>query len=128
MRHATPVFLEGNPRPAGPYSPAVRAGDFVYVSGQVPRDPATGDLVGDYLPMQARAVLNNVRRVLEAAGATLADVVSMTVYLADTNDWAQFNDVYKEFFTAPYPSRTAVGCELRGIRVEVSCVAYVPRR
>ena len=128
MRQATPIFLEGTPRPVGPYSPAVRAGDFVYVSGQVPRDPATGDLVGDYLPMQARAVLNNVRRVLEAAGATLADVVSMTVYLADTNDWAQFNDVYREFFTAPYPSRTAVGCELRGIRVEISCVAYAPRR
>lgn len=128
MRHATPVFLEGTPRPVGPYSPAVRAGDFVYVSGQVPRDPATGDLVGDYLPMQTRAVLNNVRRVLEAAGATLADVVSLTVYLADTNDWAQFNEVYREFFTPPYPSRTAIGCELRGIRVEVSCVAYAPRR
>ena len=128
MRHATPVYLEGLPRPVGPYTPAVRAGDFVYVSGQVPRDPATGDLVGDYLPMQARAVLNNVRRVLESAGATMADVVSVTVYLADTNDWAQFNEVYKEFFTEPYPSRTAVGCELRGIKVEVSCVAYVPRR
>jgi 2-iminobutanoate/2-iminopropanoate deaminase len=126
MRHATPVHLNDVPRPVGPYSPAVRAGDFVYVSGQVPRDPATGALAGDDIATQSRAVLANVRRVLEAAGASTADVVSVVVYLADTDDWAAFNTVYKECFTEPYPSRTAVGCQLRGIRVEVSCVAYSP--
>ena len=128
MRQASPIYLADLPRPAGPYSPAVRAGDFVYVSGQVPRDPATGELAGDELSTQARAVLANVRRVLETAGATTEDVVSVTVYLTDVDDWAAFNAVYKEFFTEPYPSRTAVGCQLRGIRVEVSCVAYAPRR
>ena len=128
MRDATPIYLRDLPRPAGPYSPAVRAGDFVYVSGQVPRDPATGVLAGDDIATQARAVLANVRRVLESAGATTADVVSVIVYLVNVDDWGAFNEVYKEFFTEPYPSRTAVGCELRGILVEVSCVAYAPRR
>ena len=128
MRHASPIYLPDLPRPAGPYSPAVRAGDFVYVSGQVPRDPATGVLAGDDVTAQARAVLANVRRVLEAAGATTADVVSVIVYLVNVDDWGAFNEVYKEFFTEPYPSRTAVGCDLRGIKVEMSCVAYAPRR
>jgi 2-iminobutanoate/2-iminopropanoate deaminase len=127
MRHATPVYLPDLPRPAGPYSPAVRAGDFVYVSGQVPRDPATGTLAGEDVATQARAVLANVRRVLDAAGATTEDVVSVIVYLVNVDDWGAFNEVYKEFFREPYPSRTAVGCELRGILVEVSCVAYAPR-
>ena len=124
----SPVYLPGLPRPVGPYSPAVRAGDFVYVSGQVPRDPSSGTLAGEDIQSQSRAVLANVRRVLEAAGCTMADVVSVIVYLVDVDDWAAFNEVYKEFFAEPYPSRTAVGCALRGIRVEVSCVAYAPRR
>lgn len=128
MRHATPVYLDGLPRPAGPYTPAVRAGDFVYVSGQVPRDPTTGELAGTFLPMQARAVLGNVRRVLESAGSSMDEVVSVTVYLTNVDDWAAFNEVYKEFFREPFPSRTAVGAELRGILVEVSVVAYSPRR
>ena len=127
MRHATPIYLRDLPLPAGPYSPAVRAGDFVYVSGQVPRDPATGVLAGDDIATQARAVLANVRRVLETAGATTEDVVSVIVYLVNVDDWAAFNEVYKEYFAEPYPSRTAVGCDLRGILVEVSCVAYAPR-
>src|SRR3954466_3673887 len=105
MRHATPVYLGDLPRPLGPYSPAVRAGDFVYVSGQVPRDPATGALAGDDIATQSRAVLANIRRVLESAGATTADVVSVIVYLVDVDDWGAFNEVYKEFFTEPFPSR-----------------------
>jgi 2-iminobutanoate/2-iminopropanoate deaminase len=127
-RRWSPVYLPDLPRPAGPYSPAVRAGDFVYVSGQVPRDPATGALAGDDVRTQARTVLANVRRVLEAAGASSADVVSVIVYLVNVDDWGAFNEVYKEFFTEPFPSRTAVGCDLRGILVEVSCVAYAPER
>ena len=127
MRHATPVYLPDLPKPVGPYSPAVRAGDFIYVSGQVPRDPATGTLSGDDIRTQARAVLGNVRQVLETAGASTADVVSVIVYLVDVDDWTAFNEVYREFFTEPFPSRTAVGCSLRGIKVEVSCVAYAPR-
>jgi len=122
----SPVYLPNLPKPVGPYSPAVRAGDFVYVSGQVPRNPATGELPGDDIRSQSRAVLSNVREVLRTAGATTNDVVSVIVYLVDVDDWAAFNEVYREFFAEPYPSRTAVGCSLRGIRVEVSCVAYAP--
>ena len=128
-RRWTPVAQSPElPRPAGAYSPAVRAGDFVYVSGQVPKDPVTGAVDGDDLSGQARRVLDNLRRVLAAAGATLADVVSVTVYLADANDWGAFNAVYQEFFSAPFPSRTVVGCQLRGILVEISAVAYLGDR
>lgn len=122
----SPVFLPaGFPAPKGPYSPAVRAGDFIYVSGQTPRDPMTGEVVGDDVATQARQTLSNVQRILEQAGATMRDVVSVTVYLASMDDWAIVNSAYIDFFAAPYPSRTAVGAELRGILVEISAVAYL---
>jgi 2-iminobutanoate/2-iminopropanoate deaminase len=125
-RQWQPVMLGGNvPPPAGAYSPAVRAGGLVFVSGQVPHDPATGVLVGDDVEGQTTQVLANVKRALEAAGAGLSDVVSMTVYLADIDDWGRFNEVYKTIMTAPYPTRTALGADLRGILVEISAVAYV---
>ena len=116
------------PPPAGPYTPVVRAGDLVFVSGQVPRDPRSGAIVGETVEEQARQTLTNVRDALAAAGATLEDVVSATVYLADENDWARFNEVYKTFFSPPYPSRTAVGARLRGILVEVTVTAWVGGR
>lgn len=111
--------------PAGPYSPAVRAGPFLFVSGQVPRDPRTGKPVTGNVTAESRQVLENLRGVLEAAGARLSDVVSVTVYLSDENDWAAFNEVYRETFQPPYPSRAVVGARLRGILVEVSAVAYL---
>ena len=126
-RRWQPVRLPDLPPPAGAYSPAVRAGDFLYVSGQVPRDPATRELLGDDVTAQSRATLGNLQRVLAAAGAGLEDVVSVTVYLADENDWGAFNAVYQSTFAAPYPSRTVVGAGLRGILVEISAVAYLPR-
>lgn len=119
----SPVTLAGS-APKGPYNPAVRAGPFVYVSGQVPRDPASGALLGATVAEQASATLDNLARALDAAGASLADVVSVTVYLADANDWDAFNVVYRERFAEPYPSRTVVGAQLRGILVEISAVAY----
>jgi reactive intermediate/imine deaminase len=128
MPNWNPVFLSKDvPRPSAPYSPAVRAGDFVYVSGQTPRDPATGALSGDDVATQTRLTLSNVRRVLEAAGASMSDVVSVTIYLARADDWGTMNSVYKEFFTEPFPSRTTVGAELRDILVEISVVAFVRR-
>ena len=115
----------GDPAPKGPYNPAVRAGGFVFVSGQTPRDPGTGEVVGTGIDAQSRQTLENLRRTLEAASASLDDVVSVTVYLADPALWDAFNVVYRDFFRDPYPSRTAVGAGLRGILVEVSAVAYV---
>jgi 2-iminobutanoate/2-iminopropanoate deaminase len=125
----SPVHLAADvPPPKGPYSPAVRAGDFVYVSGQVPRDPITGELAGDDVATQTRQTLSNLQRVLEQAGARLADVVSVTVYLARADDWDAMNGAYVKMFHQPYPSRTTVGAELRGILVEISAVAFVPGR
>jgi 2-iminobutanoate/2-iminopropanoate deaminase len=118
----------GDPPPKGPYTPAVRAGEFVFVSGQTPRDPATGEIVGDTIEAQSRQTLANVERVLAAAGAVLADVVSVTVYLTSVDDWDAFNAVYRERFGEPYPTRTVVGASLRGILVEVSAVAYTAPR
>jgi 2-iminobutanoate/2-iminopropanoate deaminase len=113
------------PPPAGAYSPAARAGGFVFVSGQVPRNPVTGELVGDDIEGQTAQVVANVKRALEAAGASLSDVVSVIVYLSDIDDWGRFNAAYKELMPQPYPTRTALGAELRGILVEISAIAFV---
>jgi 2-iminobutanoate/2-iminopropanoate deaminase len=124
-RHWQSIALGGDvPPPAGAYSPAVRAGGFVFVSGQVPRDPVSGGLVGDDVESQTAQVIANISRALGAAGASLSDVVSIIVYLADIDDWGRFNAVYKTLMPAPYPTRTALGANLRGILVEISAVAY----
>ncbi len=128
-RQWQPILLGGEvPPPVGAYSPAVRAGGFVFVSGQVPRNPVTGELVGEDIESQTRQVIANVQRALEAAGATLSDVVSVVVYLSDIDDWGRFNTAYREVMPQPYPTRTAVGANLRGILVEVAAVAYVGER
>ena len=128
-RSWTPVGLgPGVPVPAGAYSPGVRAGDLLFVSGQIPRDPSTGETIGVDVESQTRQVITNLAAVLAAGGATLADVVSVTVYLADPEDWGRFNAVYRDLMPAPYPSRTAFGASLRGIFIEISAVAYIPGR
>jgi len=121
-----PIAAGTIPPPAGAYSRAIRAGQFIFVSGQVPRDMTTGELLGDDVVTQTRAVLENVRRVLAEAGAGLEDVVSVTAYLVDVNDWGAFDQVYRETFRPPYPTRTTVGAALRGIKVEISAIAYRP--
>lgn len=123
-RRWTPVTLGADvPPPKGAYSPAVRAGDLVFVSGQVPKNPTTGVVEGATIQEQTRRVLENLREVLVAAGATLDDVVSVTVYLADERDWDAFNAEYKQTFQPPYPARAVVGAGLRGVLVEISAIA-----
>jgi 2-iminobutanoate/2-iminopropanoate deaminase len=125
----TPIKLGADvPPPAGAYSPAVRAGDFLYVSGQVPRDPRSGATIGSDVVEQTRQVVGNLESVLTAAGATLSDVIAVTVYLADPDLWTAFNGVYRELMPQPYPTRTAVGASLRGFLVEITAVAYLGRR
>jgi 2-iminobutanoate/2-iminopropanoate deaminase len=125
----SPIFLPDDiPRPVGAYSPGVRAGDFLYVSGQVPRDPRSGALIGATVEEQARQVIANLTAVLHAGGATLADVVSTVIYLENEQDWPIVNEFWKTAFPVPYPSRTTVGARLRGILIEVSAVAYLPGR
>ena len=126
-RRWTPVFLPSDiPLPAGAYSPAVRAGDFLHVSGQVPRDFRSGALVGTTVEEQAQQVIANLRGVLAAGGATLDDVIAATIYLTNEEDWGAVNEIWKATFSTPYPSRTTVGARLRGILIEVSAVAYIP--
>ncbi|HET6229471.1 MAG TPA: Rid family hydrolase [Longimicrobiaceae bacterium] len=122
-----PVTLGGVPAPRGAYSPAIRAGDLVFVSGQVPRDPVTGELLGGDVASQTRATIGRLRAVLAEAGAALEDVVSITAYLRDIGDWDEFNQAYREAMPAPYPTRTTVGADLGDVLVEISAIAHVRR-
>jgi 2-iminobutanoate/2-iminopropanoate deaminase len=120
----------GVPSPRGPYSPAVRAGDFVFVSGQIAVDPTTDQSVTGEIRRETRQVLNNVRRILEGCGAEMADVVRTTVYLADVADFAAMNEVYAEFFGDARPARTTIAVKdlpLPGAKVEIDVIAYQPR-
>ena len=120
----TPVQLPGDyPPPAGAYSPAVRAGSLIFVSGQLPRDPRTREVVGTDVTTQTRQVLANIETILSAAGVTMREIVSVTVYLADMGDWSAFDAVYREIMKPPYPARAAVGAQLHGALVEVSVIA-----
>jgi 2-iminobutanoate/2-iminopropanoate deaminase len=122
----TPVIA--GKTPVGAYSPAVHAGDFVFLSGQVPVDQETGELIGRDVASQTHAVIDRIERVLHLAGAELSDVVSVAAYLADINEWDAFNDAYKTRFQTPFPARTTVGAGLHGFLVEISVVAYVGGR
>ncbi len=119
---------KGVARPGGPYSPGLRAGDLIFVSGQVPTDPETGKLAGESIEEQTRQVLNNVKAVLEAAGASMDDCVKMTVHLQDIKEFARFNEVYAGFFCDPKPTRTTVQSGLSGVRVEIDAIAHSPAR
>lgn len=117
--------------PRGPYSPAVRAGDFLYVSGQIPINPETNQTVLGDIQMETRQVLSNIERILKACGASAADVVKCQVYLTDVKDFAKMNEVYAEFFGESKPARTTIGVAalpLPGAKVEIDAIAYVPFR
>ena len=116
------IRTENAPLPSGPYSQGLRVGSRIYVAGQRPAEPKTGRIPEDFTD-QAQQVLENVRHVLEAGGATMDDVVAVSVYLTDLANFAAFNEVYKTYFTAPFPTRTTISCSLRGILVEVNAVA-----
>ncbi|WP_322012683.1 RidA family protein [Paraburkholderia sp. J12] len=110
----------------GHYSQAVRAGDFVFISGQTPRD-AQRTIVGATIEEQTAVTLENVQLALDAAGASLDDVVKVNVHLADLRDASRFNQVYARYFPVTLPARTTVGSVLNEVMVEVDVVAYVPR-
>ena len=119
----------GVPAPRGPYSPAVRAGDFIFVSGQVCVDPATNQLVTGDIRQETRQVLSNIKSILEGCGASMADVVKCSVFLADGKDFATMNEIYGEFFGGSKPARTTVACRfaIPELRVEIDCIAYKAR-
>ena len=102
------ITADGAPPAIGPYSQAVRSGDLLFVSGQIPLDPATGQLVDGDVSAQTHRVLQSLDAIVRAAGATLGDVVKTTVYLADMNDFVAMNRVYATWFADPAPARAAV--------------------
>jgi 2-iminobutanoate/2-iminopropanoate deaminase len=118
--------MRGAP-PQGAYSQGWRAGDFVFVTGTGPVDPVTGKLVGDTIEQQTEQTIDNLAAILGADGATLSDIVKMTVHLSDTSLFARYNQVYARRLSRPYPVRTTVGSDLGhspGMLIEMDCVAY----
>jgi 2-iminobutanoate/2-iminopropanoate deaminase len=111
----------------GPYSPAVRVGNLLFVSGQIPLDPATGQLVDGDIRVQTSRVLDNVRELVVAAGANLSQVVRTTIFLADLADFATVNEIYATYFTPPYPARATVQVARlpRDVRVEIDAIAVI---
>ena len=113
------------PKAIGPYSPAVRAGQLLFVSGQVALDPATGNMVEGGIAEQTRRVLDNVGALLTAGGRSFADVVRTTIFLADMNDFAAVNEIYGQYFPEPYPARATVQVARlpKDARVEIDVIA-----
>lgn len=118
------VRTERAPKPVGPYSQAITAGNTIYVAGQGPIDPATGQFKIGTFEEQAEQTFSNIREILKAAGASMADVVKVTVYLADLADFAKMGEIYKRYFSEPYPARATVGVQLLfHTFIEVDCIA-----
>lgn len=115
-------------KPVGPYSPALRAGQLLFISGQVPFDPATDVLVDGDIATQTRRVLDNIGALLRAAGLTHADIARTTVFLADMNDFAAMNGAYETYFSKPYPARSTVQAARlpRDARIEIDAIAVYP--
>ena len=118
------------PKPRGPYSPFVRAGDLIFVSGQGPIDTATNDYSLGDIQHEVRITLENIRRILEQAGATPADVVKCSVFLKNAQDFPAMNEVYAQFFGDTRPARTTVEAQFHQteMKVEIDCVAYKPTK
>jgi 2-iminobutanoate/2-iminopropanoate deaminase len=119
------IAAPGAPKAIGPYSSALRAGQLLFVSGQVPFDPASGEMVTGGIDAQTRRVLQNIGALLEAGGLSFQAVVRTTVFLADMNDFAAMNEVYKTFFSEPYPARSTVQAARlpRDARIEIDAIA-----
>jgi 2-iminobutanoate/2-iminopropanoate deaminase len=125
----TAVTSTDAPAAIGPYSQGVRAGEFLFLSGQIPLDPATGAMVAGDIAAQIERVMANLGAVLAAAGCGFDDVVRSTIYVVDMADYAKINEIYGRFFAAPYPARSTVQVSAlpRGARVELDAIAVVPR-
>jgi 2-iminobutanoate/2-iminopropanoate deaminase len=128
MSRIRPVVSDRASRGTGGYTPALVAGDYVFVSGQGPLDPETLAVRGTTVAEQTRFTLQNVVELVQASGGDREDIVRCNCYLASIGDFDEFTAAYEDFFAnEPRPTRTTVGCELSGILVEIDCIAYVPR-
>ncbi|MDX6767620.1 MAG: RidA family protein [Candidatus Methylacidiphilales bacterium] len=127
MSHKRSVSPAGGPQAVGPYSMAIRSGDLVFTAGQIPLDPASGEITGKTVAEQTRRVLLNLKAVLLAAGCTPDDVLKTTVFLTDLAAFAEMNTVYAEFFREPHPARSTIQVSAlpKGALVEIEAVARV---
>jgi 2-iminobutanoate/2-iminopropanoate deaminase len=121
------IATDKAPKAIGPYSQAIRVGDMVYTSGQIPLKPENGELVTENIEAQTRQVLDNLKAVLEGAGTKFENVVKTTVFIKDMGDFAIINRIYGEYFTAPYPARSCVEVAKlpRDVKIEIEAVAFV---
>jgi len=122
-----PIFTESAPRPVGPYSQAIKAGNWLYISGQIPLEPQMGTLITDNIEAATERVLQNISAILEAAGATLEHVVKTTIYLKDMENFPIVNAVYEKFFSSSPPARTTVEVSAlpKGVPIEIDAIAYL---
>ncbi len=125
----TPIHSDSAPQAIGPYSQGVRAGDTLYLSGQIPLDPATGEIVAGDIAAQATRVFENLKAVLAAGGATFDDVVRVGIYMTDLGNFGAVNEVMKKYFREPYPARSTIGVASlpKGVAVEVDVIAVTAR-
>ncbi len=121
------IFSEKGPRPLGAYSQAIRAGDFIFVAGMGGIDPSTGQMVKGGIREQTRRAIENIKAVLESVGASLNDVVKVTVFLADPEDFNDMNEVYREYFKENPPARSTVAGRIPGkdFLIEIDAIAYI---
>ncbi len=126
----TRVFTKDAPAPVGPYSQAIRAGDFLFVAGQVPVNPETGAFVTESITAQVQQCMENIKTILNAAGSGLADVVRTTIYLTNMADFGEVNDVYANYFDLDPPARTTIGVAAlpKGVAIEIDVIAYSPSK
>ena len=124
MKHQA-IQTANAPRAIGPYSQAIRTGELLFLSGQIPLDPSTGELVSGGIEVQTRRVLDNLGAILQSAGGSFADVVKTTIYLVDLAEFAVMNGVYESYFTQPAPARATVQVAAlpKGARIEIEAVA-----
>ena len=123
------IFTENAPRPVGPYSQAVRAGNFLFISGQIPIDPSTGKLIEGSFEDKVKRVLDNIKAIVEAAGGTLDDIVKVTVYIRDINKFSEFNKIYAEYFRSRPPARVVIEVSNLPLNaeLEVEAIAYIEK-
>ncbi len=121
------ISTSNAPAAIGPYSQAIQVGNLVYTSGQIPINPLTGTVVEGGIKEQTQQSLQNVKAILQEAGLTMQNVIKTTVFMADMNDFADMNAVYAEFFSEPYPARSAVAVKTlpKGVMVEIEVIAEV---
>jgi len=126
--HIKRIDSPGAPSPKGAYSQVVRAGDFLFVSGQGPINPVSNEFAFGDIRHETKLVLENIRRVLNGSGASITDIVKCSVFLADASDFAAMNEVYASFFNNSAPARTTVQSTLvePGMKLEIDCIAYHP--